>query len=117
MDLNAWKSQLRKGAAELAVLATLGRRECYGLELLERIREAGGLELSEGSIYPLLNRLQKEDKITGEWVMDPSTPHPRKYYHLTAAGRELLAEMLAEWAVFEKGMRHITRLEVADDAA
>ena len=117
MDLNAWKSQLRKGAAELAVLATLGRQECYGIELLERIHAAGGLELSEGSIYPLLNRLQKEKKINGKWVLDPGAPHPRKYYQLTGAGRKLLAEMLAEWAAFEKGMRHIVRPEVADDAA
>src|ERR687895_1115061 len=87
MELNAWKSQLRKGAAELAVLATLDRGETYGLDLLEQIRAAGGLELSEGSIYPLLNRLQKEGKIRGRWVQDPDAAHPRKYYGLTRDGR------------------------------
>lgn len=112
MELTAWKSQLRKGAAELAVLATLDRQESYGLELLERIQGAGGLELSDGSIYPLLNRLQKEGKIRGRWVEDPDATHPRKYYSLTDDGRLLLAEMLTEWAQFEAGMRQIIGEEV-----
>jgi PadR family transcriptional regulator PadR len=112
MELSAWKAQLRKGAAELAVLATLDRQESYGLELLERIHAAGGLDLSEGSIYPLLNRLQKEGKIRGRWVEDPDAAHPRKYYGLTGEGRALLAEMLAEWTQFEAGMRQILGEEV-----
>jgi PadR family transcriptional regulator, regulatory protein PadR len=115
MELNAWKAQLRKGAAELAVLASLERSESYGLELLERIHAARGLELSEGSIYPLLNRLQKEGKIRGRWVEDPDAAHPRKYYGLTAEGRELLAEMVSEWAQFEAGMRQILNDELSQE--
>lgn len=107
MELTAWKSQLRKGAAELAVLAALDRQESYGIELLERFQSAGGLDLSEGSIYPLLNRLQKEGKIRGRWVEDPDAVHPRKYYTLTESGRKLLADMVEEWAQFEAGMRQI----------
>jgi PadR family transcriptional regulator PadR len=107
MDLAAWKAQMRKGAAELAVLATLDRGECYGVELLEQLNDAGGLELSEGSIYPLLNRLQKDGKIRGRWVEDPGATHPRKYYRLTKDGAKLLAEMMAEWNRFEAGMRSI----------
>ena len=106
-DLAAWKAQLRKGAAELAVLATLERQETYGVDVLERIQMAGGLDLSGGSIYPLLNRLQQEGKIRGRWVDDPGASHPRKYYALTKAGRTVLSEMLLEWAQFEAGMRLI----------
>jgi len=115
MELSAWKAQLRKGAAELAVLAAIDRSESYGLELLERLQAAGGLDLSEGSIYPLLNRLQKEGKIRGRWVEDPDAAHPRKYYALTDEGRALLAEMLAEWAQFEAGMRQLLTQEVASE--
>ncbi|HET7456643.1 MAG TPA: PadR family transcriptional regulator [Gemmatimonadaceae bacterium] len=115
MDLNAWRAQLRKGAAELAVLAALDRAESYGLELLDRLQGAGGLELSEGSIYPLLNRLQKDGKIRGRWVEDADATHPRKYYGLTREGRALLADMLAEWAQFESGMRQIIGEEVGRD--
>jgi len=109
VNLAAWKAQIRKGAAELAVLATLDRGECYGVELLEQIHDAGGLELSEGSVYPLLNRLQKEGKIRGRWVEDPGAAHPRKYYRLTRDGAKLLAEITAEWRRFESGMRVILR--------
>ena len=115
MELSAWKSQLRKGAAELAVLATLDHGESYGLELLDRLVAVGGLDLSEGSIYPLLNRLQKEGKIRGRWVEDPDAAHPRKYYGLTPEGRALLAGMVAEWAQFEAGMRQILDPEAARD--
>lgn len=107
MELNAWRAQLRKGAAELAVLAEVGRRESYGVELLERIRVEAGLELAEGSIYPLLNRLQKEGKVTSRWVEDAGANHPRKYYSLTQSGAELLAQMLDEWHRFESGMRRV----------
>ena len=114
MELTAWKSQLRKGAAELAILAALGRRESYGLELLERVRADGGLDLAEGSIYPLLNRLQKEGKVTSRWVEDTDASHPRKYYALTADGAALLAAMLEEWRRFEEGMRRILDQEDRD---
>lgn len=109
MELNGWKAQLRKGAAELAVLAALVPEDKYGVELLESLNAAGGLDLSEGSIYPLLNRLQKEGKIRGRWIEDPDAAHPRKYYGLTKDGRALLTEMLAEWTVFETGMRRIVK--------
>ena len=112
MELSTWKAQLRKGAAELAVLAALDRTERYGLELLEHLQSVGGLELSENSIYPLLNRLQKDGKIRGHWVEDADAAHPRKYYGLTAEGRALLTEMIGEWEVFEAGMRELLGQEV-----
>jgi len=113
MDLTAWKAQLRKGAAELAVLSVLDREETYGVDLLERIQTGGGLDLAGGSIYPLLNRLQNEGKIRGRWVEDDDASHPRKYYALTKTGRAVLAEMVVEWAQFEAGMRMILGEEVS----
>ena len=106
-DLSAWKAQLRKGAAELAVLAVLDRQETYGVDLLERVQMGGGFDLAGGSIYPLLNRLQNEGKIRGRWVEDADASHPRKYYALTKAGRAVLGEMILEWAQFEAGMRSL----------
>jgi len=102
MDLDRWKSQTLKGAAELAVLASLAGTERYGLEILADVSERAGLPLSEGSIYPLLNRLQKEDKITAEWRHATGAAHPRKYYLLTAKGRRALADMSAEWLRFAR---------------
>jgi PadR family transcriptional regulator PadR len=110
-DLDSWKAQLRKGAAELAVLATLAHGPSYGIQLLDQINGAAGLELSEGSIYPLLNRLQKAGKIQGEWIEDPGSAHPRKYYSLTRDGRHLLKDMLAAWHDFDRGMHAMVKKE------
>lgn len=103
MDLGSWKSQLWKGAAELVVLAALATKERYGLEILEAASKAG-LEISEGTIYPLLNRLQQGGKLTSRWVEDAGASHPRKYYLLTADGRSLLARMREEWSRFAGGI-------------
>lgn len=100
MDLASWKSQLMKGAAELAVLAVLEERELYGLEILETLSGRSGLSISEGSIYPLLNRLQREGKISSVWREDDGSSHPRKYYFLSGEGMELLAQMKKEWRRF-----------------
>jgi PadR family transcriptional regulator PadR len=107
MDVERWRSQLWKGAAELAVLALLARRESYGLELLEGLGGRGGLGISDGTIYPLLNRLQNEGKLTSRWVEDPGATHPRKYYRLTEAGQASLAAMRVEWETFHRSLTHL----------
>lgn len=106
-DLSPWRSQLRKGAAELAVLSLLGRRESYGVEIYDEVRGRAGLELSEGSIYPLLSRMQKEGMIAGRWVEDPGASHPRKYYRLTPEGSAVLQAMLRDWDEFVGAMNEI----------
>ena len=103
MDLGSWKSQLWKGAAELVVLAAVAHKESYGLEILEAASRAG-LEISEGTIYPLLNRLQRDGKLTSRWVEEAGASHPRKYYLLTADGASLLARMRLEWTFFSTGI-------------
>lgn len=107
MDLDRWRAQLRKGAVELAVLAVLEPQARYGLEILEAIRETGGLEISDGTIYPLLNRLRKGGKLEAEWVEDPGATHPRKYYHLTGEGRALVAELREIWTEHARAMARL----------
>ncbi|MER7912172.1 PadR family transcriptional regulator [Streptomyces sp. NPDC096068] len=90
-------SQLLKGALELAVLLALDRRESYGLELVERLRDAGLRDVADPSVYGVLRRLEKDGMLTSSLV--PSTAGPaRKYYELSGAGREALAEANGEWA-------------------
>ena len=60
-QVNDWKQQLKKGTLELAVLALLKAKRSYGLELLERLKEME-IEVSDGSIYPLLSRLRVEKR-------------------------------------------------------
>ena len=99
MDTASWQTQLRKGAAELVVLAILGRGERYGLQILEQSGAAGEV-ISDGALYPLLNRLERDGKLASRWSLDEGVSHPRKYYRLTAEGEALLGEMRQLWAEF-----------------
>lgn len=91
------ESQIYKGLAELAVLAALNRRSQYGLELLSEITDNAGLRLGEGTIYPLLHRLQKERLIAAEWRLNTPNGRPRKYYKLTKKGLDVLSRMQVTW--------------------
>ena len=108
MDINPWLAQLRKGAAELAVLALLDGGDQYGIQLLAALNGGDAL-VSEGAIYPLLARLEKEAKIASRWELEDG-PHPRKYYRLTDEGRASLAAMRRAWTEFRKSMTSIVEL-------
>lgn len=102
MTLEAWKSQLRKGTAELAVLALLDRREQSGAGLLDALGAAPEIGLSDGSVYPLLNRLEREGRIAGQWRTPKTGGRAQKIYALTEDGRRALADMRAAWAGFKE---------------
>ncbi|MEK9211881.1 PadR family transcriptional regulator [Sphingomonas sp. 2378] len=99
MDIAGWQSQLRKGAAELVLLCVLARGEAYGVEILARIRGGGDL-VSEGTLYPLLSRLEKSGRIAARWELPAEGGNPRKYYRLTAEGAALATAMRAAWIDF-----------------
>ena len=99
MDINSWQAQLRKGTAELVVLSLLANGERYGLEILELAGGSGGV-VSDGSIYPLLTRLERDGKVQARWVMAADAKIPRKYYRLTGEGIALVAEMQRIWYEF-----------------
>lgn len=97
-EVAAWRSQLRKGTLELAVLLALRKQRRYGMELVDLLNKAN-LGMSEGSIYPLLSRLRTEKKVQTEWV-DTGVGHAHKYYELTERGRVTVKAMLAAWREF-----------------
>lgn len=92
-------TQLRKGALEYCVLALLSEREEYAFELVRSLAGVDGLVTSEGTLYPLLSRLRREELVATSWRESDSGP-PRKYYRLTPAGRRALTDFRAEWARF-----------------
>ena len=98
-----WEVQLRKGCLELAILSALWGRRRYGLEILRLIESDSELIISEGTIYPLLTRLKALGWVESEWV-ESDSGHPRKYYALTAAGRQRALEMAAIWERFSSSM-------------
>jgi PadR family transcriptional regulator PadR len=89
-----WQEQLRRGTLELAVLLAIAPERRYGLEILRHL-EFADLVLAEGTIYPLLARLEREGLLAAEWV-EGQGPRPRKYYQLTIAGgiEEMIASVL-----------------------
>lgn len=95
---------MRKGAAELAVLNVLSAGEHYGLQILQALAQFADLQISEGSIYPLLKRLEKGGRIVSHWRMEQGAAHPRKYYALTTLGKRLLKEMNGQWFQFTDAM-------------
>jgi len=92
-------TQLRRGTLEYCVLALLQRGRQYGFELIRTLSESDGLLVSEGTIYPLLSRLRRDDLVTTSWQESEAGP-PRRYYQLTSAGERALADFSDEWARF-----------------
>ena len=89
-------TQLRKGILELAIMGVLYDDRHYGYSLVRVLSEAGSISLKEGTVYPILGRLDRDGLVRSEWVESAQGP-PRKYYALTAAGRQLFNELRQEF--------------------
>jgi len=81
------------------VLSLLQSQERYGLDILEQAGGSGGV-LSDGTLYPLLTRLEREGKILARWAMADDAKIPRKYYRLSDEGQAMIAEMKKLWNEF-----------------
>jgi PadR family transcriptional regulator PadR len=92
-----WEVQLRKGVLEFVILLSLRDREQYGFELISGIAKRAALELSEGTLYPLLLRLSKDALVTSR-LAGGDGGAPRKYYALSPDGRALLDAMIHSWS-------------------
>ena len=90
--LENWHSQLRKGLLPLFVLTILAGGRRYGYELMQDIKQRFGIDVGEGTLYPLLVRLAKEGLLTHRWEEQPSGI-PRKYYSISAEGQRVLDAM------------------------
>lgn len=98
--------QFKKGVLELCVLVLLDKKDCYGYELVQLISEQ--IEISEGSVYPLLRKLTKEEYFT-TYLKESTEGPPRKYYSLTEKGKLYLRELVNEWQVFTTGVDTLIR--------
>jgi PadR family transcriptional regulator PadR len=92
-------TELRRGVLGPCVLARLELRPRFGLELVRDLAAADGLLTSDGTVYPLLNRLRDAGLVTSEW-RDDEGERARRYYSITDAGRRSLAAFRTEWAQF-----------------
>jgi PadR family transcriptional regulator, regulatory protein PadR len=97
--------ELRRGSLELIVLHLLVPGEAYGYEIVSKlVAQTGGvLEVTDGTLYPVLYRLERAGFVSVRWET-PDRGVPRKYYRLTDAGREELAQLTREWTTFANAM-------------
>jgi PadR family transcriptional regulator PadR len=90
------------------VLAILAEGDSYGYAILKRVSELSGGELqwTDGMLYPVLHRLERQGHIKGKWGTS-ETGRKRKYYHLTARGQAQLAEQRQQWQMVDAALRNI----------
>jgi PadR family transcriptional regulator PadR len=99
--------ELRRGALPLAVLAQL-RTEHYGYSLRKEL-SAKGLEIDEGTMYPLVRRLEKQGLLASEWRVDGG--RKKRYYLLSALGREVLELLTVEWRLLNESNDNVMESE------
>jgi len=93
--------QLKKGVLGLCVLALLKRGDSYAYEIASRLSDA--IDMGEGTIYPLMRRMQT-DGLVETYLVESSAGPSRKYYRLSPAGRDALAAQSAEWTHFTRAV-------------
>lgn len=96
--------QFKKGILELCVLSILKKKNCYGYELVQDI--SAYMEISEGTIYPLLRRLKRDHLVT-TYLQESKDGPPRKYYQLTEEGLTAHQKYEADWIAFQKSINSI----------
>jgi PadR family transcriptional regulator PadR len=96
--------QLKKGVLEMCVLALLSGGDGYAYEIAARL--ADDIGMGEGTIYPLMRRMQNDDLVT-TYLQESASGPPRKYYKLTKAGAAALKAQRAEWETFETAVAKI----------
>lgn len=97
------KSQMLKGILEGCILRVISNRETYGYEISERLKASGFSEISEGTIYPLLMRLEKSGLIAATFRDSPFGPK-RKYFNVTQKGLEEIESFLIHWQELQKSV-------------
>jgi PadR family transcriptional regulator PadR len=96
--------QLKKGVLEMCVLALLSAGDNYAYDIAGRMAEAVGM--GEGTIYPLMRRMQNEGLVS-TYLRESGSGPSRKYYKLTKSGALALKSQVAEWRGFEASVRKI----------
>lgn len=103
-----WFSQVKKGTLSYIILGILDKKEYYGYELVQEIKIHTSLDVAEGTLYPLLNRLKSDGIVESKWV-EQESGMPRKYYTLSKDGKATLTEMKKIWTEFEIAINKINK--------
>ena len=97
--------ELRRGCLVVAVLAAL-RSEQYGYTLRKELAERG-MEMDEGTLYPLLRRLENQGLLVSQWREEDK--RNKRFYRLSAEGKQILKQLLAEWQSMDRSLNGILK--------
>lgn len=104
-----YERQMKKGVFEMLVLKLLEKEEKYGYQLIIEMREKSHSTflLKEGTLYPILYRLEDEGLVESKWSEPEGKQQARKYYKITDKGKRQLIEISAIWQQILDGVEHI----------
>lgn len=113
--LDRYERQMKKGILEILVLKLLEKEKKYGYQLITELKEKSEalFSVKEGTLYPILYRLEEEGLVTSEWSTPQGKEVSKKYYRVSASGKEVLKDTIQLWSVFSKKVNFI--LEVPDN--
>lgn len=104
--------QFNKGILEMCVLALLLKRNFYGFELVDTISKY--VDISEGTIYPLLRRLVQEEYVE-TYLQESTSGPPRKYYQMTRHGKKFTKDIIQHWDDFSININKLIHFEVTHE--
>lgn len=107
MNIEEWKSQIKRGTLEYCILLMISQKECYGYELISTLEKWPILSAKESTLYPLLRRLVKEGYCSSFWKEGIEGLPSRKYYRITDQGSEVLTKMNEEWKNLQESISEI----------
>lgn len=107
MQIEEWRSQIKRGTLEFGILLLIRQKPRYGYELISQLERWPMVAAKESTIYPLLRRLLKEGCLDACWQETAEGLPPRKYYSITDQGRETLRAMEQEWGNLLKAITEI----------
>jgi len=104
-----YSKELLKGAADTLVLSAFAEGEKYGYQVVKELeqRSEGFFRLKEGTLYPILHRLERQGLLAARWQTMPNGSE-RRYYSLTAKGEHALTDKLDEWQSFVHAVARVT---------
>ena len=110
-----YSKELLKGAADTLVLSSFVDGEKYGYQVVKELerRSEGFFRFKEGTLYPILHRLEKQGLLSGRWETMPNGSE-RRYYGLTRKGHRALSDKLDEWQTFVQAVGRVTGSRVLD---
>jgi PadR family transcriptional regulator PadR len=101
------QSQMKKGLLEFCILSIIRRGESYPSDIVSELKESG-MQVLEGTIYPLLTRLKNAGYLEYRWVESTTGP-PRKYFTMSETGKEFYKSLQRTWIEISTAVEHITK--------